>query len=80
MLILERGFVMGLQVYTATKDPIKNEKLFKLHADSDKLIINYVKELESCGYKIIEFPGPEKFRNYFISNVVLIPPPPSVIK
>jgi hypothetical protein len=70
---------LGLQIYTAAA-PEKDQKLYKLHAETDKLIINYVKELESCGYKIIDFPGPDKFRNYYISNVLLIPPPTPAIK
>jgi hypothetical protein len=62
---------MGLQCYTARAG--NDSRLFKLHAETDKLITDYVRELKECGYKIIDFPEPEKFRNYFISNVIAKP-------
>jgi hypothetical protein len=63
---------MGVQCYKGKAG--SSHELFKLHAENDKLIIEYVKELKECGYKIIDFPTPEKFRNYFISNVIAAAP------
>jgi hypothetical protein len=70
---------LGLQLYTASAAE-KDQKLYKMHAETDQIIIDYVKELEKCGYKIINFPGPDKFRNYYISDCIVIPPPPPSIK
>lgn len=63
---------MGLQLYTTTLDHEK--ELQKCHAENDQIIIDYVLELKKCGYEIVEFPTPEKFRNYFIANIIVIPP------
>jgi hypothetical protein len=64
--------LLGLQVYTANAGGTKT--LFKLHADKDQIILDYVEELKKCGYEVIDFPPIEKFRNYFISNIILEPP------
>lgn len=64
--------MLGLQVYTGTVE--NNRTLFKLHGINDQVILDYVEELKKCGYEIIDFPPIEKFRNYYITNVVMEPP------
>lgn len=59
-------------VGTMTQGP--QRELQKIHADTDEKIIHYVNELKEHGFEIIEFPPIEKFRNYFICNILCEPP------
>jgi hypothetical protein len=72
ILTKEGAPLLGLQVYTGKAE--NNRTLFKLHGINDQVILEYVEELKKCGYEVISFPPIEKFRNYYITNIVVDPP------
>jgi hypothetical protein len=57
-------------LFVGTLKAEKGRILQKIHADKDERILDYVKDLKEMGYEIIQFPKIEKFRNYYVCNVI----------